>query len=315
MKNFMNKICVILPVYGNPPNNYTQFLNSIVQNANFIDLLIVTDEKNKVINQSNIKTLHTSVEELGEKIQKAVKKIFNISIDTVFAERMQSNRYGLYKLTDYKFFYGDMFSEELREYAYWGFLDWDIILGDCGSVLPNFYDYDMIGTRGHFCCFKNTNKLYTIFKDENNWEWLNNNIQQNKHVLRTKLCDTTRSWLFDEHFVQPTLLKYSENPANNFKVFDTMKEKVICDVVHPHKKDNVDYRTNFYLYKNDNYANQYFLYKNGKIFRVSDEDNIKSEHLYVHLMGRSTLLENKINCIDISENLNFIIKPNYFELI
>lgn len=313
----MNKIRLILPLFGEAPHRYfSLFLNSIFQNKNIVDMLIVTDDINIkhlsfVHKCSNISTLVISHEELGQKVKDAVKKIFNFTLDTPFAATV-NNRSGFYKLCDYKFFLGEMFKEELASYEYWGFLDWDTIFGDIRAIIPDFEKHSVLGTRGHFCCVKNTSQVYEILQDENNWYWLNVDIQKNKHLVKQRICDPLKNILVDEHFIQPTLLKYAKENPDKLNVLDTLVDDIICDISF-HNMQGDKPGEGFNMWRMHNYKNQYFLYDKGKLFRVSEEDNIKTEHAYMHLIGRTKLMNNMVKEEDINDELQFIIRPNFFE--
>lgn len=76
-----------------------------------------------------------------------------------------------YKLCDFKPLYGVLFANYLKEYAFWGYCDIDVVFGNIRKFITNerLEKYDIISARkeflcGHFSLFRNTKKINELFR-------------------------------------------------------------------------------------------------------------------------------------------------------
>jgi hypothetical protein len=81
-----------------------------------------------------------------------------------------------YKICDIKSAFGDIFSEEVKNYDFWGHCDMDVIFGKVRSFMTAdlLNKYDMITTRkkiaGHFTLFRNNNYINNLYKKHDDYE-------------------------------------------------------------------------------------------------------------------------------------------------
>jgi hypothetical protein len=71
-----------------------------------------------------------------------------------------------YKLCDYRPMFGEIFSEELAGFDFWGHCDFDVVFGRIRGVLPAraFVDFDKILIRGNFALYRNTDSINAVFR-------------------------------------------------------------------------------------------------------------------------------------------------------
>ncbi len=91
-----------------------------------------------------------------------------------------------YKLCDFKPAYGIIFEDYLKNYAFWGHTDVDIIYGDIKKFITKdiLENYEIIsssarGPIGHFCLYKNNNRINNLFKNSDEYK----NIFSDKRYL------------------------------------------------------------------------------------------------------------------------------------
>jgi hypothetical protein len=318
-----NKICLVLPYYGPFHAYFNLFLHSVGRNKDFFDLLLVTDHPVPDL-PSNVYNKIYSVDEVGKRITAAIKDWFSVDVATPFPEgKMSNGRPALYKLCDYKFLYGDVFAEELQSYPYWGFVDCDLIFGDASKFLQDFEQYDFIGNRGHLCFLKKGDKAKNILLDVSNWPNHPNYMPSRLKEAKESIPKTRDQHLLDEGWFQCTLKMYAGLYPDKFKYFYTAYSGIVADTYHPGAEnklyfDKLQARFEFpeklpngvaqTTFKN--FEEQYFAYLDGRVFRKSFANAYDScEHLYVHLIGRTSYASNNVGFKDYDSKLNFTIKP------
>lgn len=149
----MKSICYIVPYFGKFPAGFPLWLKSCEYNPT-VNWIIFTDDKRNFNYPDNVKVYYMTFEELKEKFQS--KFDFKICLDRP------------YKLCDFKPAYGEIFSDYLQGYDFWGHCDIDLIWGD----IRRFYtdeilnSYDRISRFGHSSLFKNNPIINTIYKKD-----------------------------------------------------------------------------------------------------------------------------------------------------
>ena len=148
----MFNICCILPYFGQFPNYFPLWLKSCGRNDN-IDFLLITDNDIPKDLPANFIYKKCSFIELKQKVQSK----FNFPICMSAP----------YKLCDFKPAYGEIFSSELKNYDFWGYIDCDLILGNSKNylTLEKLNQYDKLYTHGHFTLFKNIDILNSIYRN------------------------------------------------------------------------------------------------------------------------------------------------------
>ena len=147
----MYSIAYVVPYFGKFPKGFQFWLMSCGCNPT-IDWLIFTDDHTDYNYPSNVKVKYWTFEQMKMRVQ----KIFDFPISL---ERP-------YKLCDYKPAYGEIFSDELKGYDFWGDCDVDLVWGN----IRRFYTdellskYEKIGFNGHSMLFKNTPEVCARFR-------------------------------------------------------------------------------------------------------------------------------------------------------
>lgn len=145
------KVVLIIVYIGKLPDFFKIWLNSCSFNKE-IDWIIYTDDNTSFDYPENVKPVYTTFSE--------IKKLFQSKFD--FPISLDSH----VKLCDYKTAYGDIFSESIQSYAYWGYCDIDVVWGNIGSFIQkyNLLDYDKACDTGHFTIYRNTPEITTLYK-------------------------------------------------------------------------------------------------------------------------------------------------------
>lgn len=151
----MYSIGIIVPYFGKFPEYFPAWLSSAGHNKN-IDFLIFTDNEETYDYPKNVQVTVMKFEDLEKKFQE--KYDFKIALNNP------------YKLCDFKPAYGDIFSDELKNYDYFGYCDLDVIFGNIRKFITDeiLQEYDKIFSRGHLCIIKNQPELIQLYKEKLN---------------------------------------------------------------------------------------------------------------------------------------------------
>ncbi|WP_300363917.1 DUF6625 family protein [Fusobacterium sp.] len=276
----MKKLVFIIPYFGKFNNYFQLFLNSCAKNKE-VDWIIYTDDKTLYEYPKNIIVRYTTFNEIKEKIQNKIN--YDIALERA------------YKLCDFRPIYGYIFSEEIKEYEYWGYCDTDMIWGRILEQIGLFLkkDYDKIFFLGHCSVYKNSLELNKFIETS-----LKSNTRFKEVYSREENCS------FDEEF---------KNSINN--IFIKNKKTILLKELEANiytKSSNFnitryDFSQKKYIIKKR--KNSFFLYENGKINQYYTENNEikKEEFLYIHLQSRK---------MDVKISFNeekYKIIPNAFE--
>lgn len=145
----MSKKLLIMPYYGQFPNYFQLWLESIKKNPE-LELLLVTDANldNYNMDGPNIHIMTKSIDQLKQMIEMVTGSKINLNKG--------------YKIKDYFPLYGEVFSEYIEDggYDWWGSIDADVILGNVNSFLKDkdLSSVDRIFGNGHFSLYRNTKK-------------------------------------------------------------------------------------------------------------------------------------------------------------
>ena len=269
----MQSIVIIIPYFGKFPPIFKFWKESALNNPN-IDFLILTD--NNLQNEKNIHVVKMTFSDLRNKVQTHYD--FPISLPSP------------YKLCDYKPAYGEIFSEYIKSYDFWGFGDIDLIYGNIRSIITDdiLQQYNVISGWGHLTLYKNSDYCNTFYKKEVN------GFQFYKTVF-----SSPKNSCFDEYLHQGIgdLWKHL-NPES---VWD----------IRPFDDIRVPYLSfNFISEFHPEYSScLIFEYQNNTLYRIYIFNNgeIKREPtLYAHFQKRQ-ILKIKTNNTD-----HYLIVPNSF---
>lgn len=150
----LKKIAFIIPYFGKFKNYFPLFLVSCKNNPS-IDWIVFTDDKSKYPYPKNVTVIYTTFEIIKARIQKHFD--FQVCLDKP------------YKLCDYRPAYGEIFSDELKGYDFWGYCDIDLILGNIRKFLAEnvLENYEKVFTRGHLSLYKNEPKVNAFYRTAN----------------------------------------------------------------------------------------------------------------------------------------------------
>lgn len=160
-KTTWKKIAFIIPWGGELPAYFKLWVTTCKYNPT-IDFLIFTDSKTESMMPDNVKIYYKSFDELQELFQR--KFDFPISLEQP------------YKFCDFRPAYGDVFSEYLEGYDFWGHCDMDLFWGDIRKYITDeiLSKYDRIYSRGPCCLYRNTaevNQWYRILPAKGFQDW------------------------------------------------------------------------------------------------------------------------------------------------
>jgi hypothetical protein len=248
-----HKIAFIIPYFGPLDKFFPVWMHSCKFNST-IDWILITDQslsefsipENLIIHSSSFKAL-----------QDQIKNKFNF--DTVLTTP--------YDLCEFKVAYGDLFTDLLKNYDFWGYCDMDVLWGDLRCFITDdiLSTYEKISWRGHLTLCRNTleiNKLYTKSLDE---------VELHKIAFNNVL---------------PVPVMFDERGIN--KIFDYYNYPMYLDLPFA---DLMIRSFNFQVQHFDDGLTTkggIFYWTRGKLFRLflKGSDIIAQEFAYVHFLKR-----------------------------
>jgi len=252
------KVCLILPYFGKLPNYFDFYLKSASLNPE-ITWFLITDDRSDFNYPPNFRVVYQSYEELKNQII------------TKFGVGVRLDR--PHKLCDFKPAFGDIFSEYLQEFDYWGHCDPDIIWGRFSNFLnwEVLKQYDKIFIFGHLSLYRNTK--------ENNirYRHLIDGVERYMKVFQTPI-----TILFDEKY-DNSINTIFEN--NHYPLF---KENYAADInayYCEYRLSEYDERTNSFSVSKEKVV---FTWEEGHIYgyHLHGKNLVKKEYLYIHLIKR-----------------------------
>lgn len=279
-----NKICLIIPYFGQLPTYFNFWLKSCENNPT-IDWLLITDNAlNKV--PQNVHIINMTFNNLVSYIDNQFE--FTVQIPTP------------YKLCDFKPAYGELFTAYLSNYEFWGHCDIDLIWGDLRKFINDdlLKNYDCFFRNGHLTIYRNTpivNSWYRTFPSFNkinyeivfssplNYSFDEGGGARGKWGGMNAMIKANKVKVFIKHYFDDVL--YTQ------KSFYSQRE------VHNHPEFNQVVLSR---------SPTYFSYQNGKLYRhvIIDHVEYTSETMYVHLAKRKFKLKTQ-------NTSDYIIIPDY----
>lgn len=257
------KSCVlILPYFGNFNNYFKLFLNSVKNNKDFIDLLLITD--NIIDNlPENVILKNMKLEDFKTLAQNKMK--INVSLSSP------------YKLCDFKPSYGFLFKELIKDYKYWGYCDCDLILGNMSHFLQPLFEknYDKIFAAGHLTLYLNNDENNTLFMKK-----------YNECFPYVEAYSKEGIYVFDEDYVRQQNNIHSMFLDNNKKVYSNDLSANISTKYH--KLVIESYLPETRGFEVVDLIEKQFYYSNGAIvcLQLANDRIISKEFLYIHLQMR-----------------------------
>ncbi len=266
------KICFLIPYFsGRLPQSFSMWLSSVAYNDD-VDFIFFSNIDKPSFCPDNLIWHVMLWETMKEKIDKTIG----------FPSRIKNP----YKLCDFKPAYGDIFSDFILSYDFWGWCDIDLVFGKIRSFVTDemLVEYEKIGLLGHCVLIKNTDKMRNMYKQTCCGE----NAYKTIYSLRSNFS-------FDEGnggYDFPTICN-----ENNVK---TWYEEWFCDV-YP---DAFEF---CYRHRNEMIYTEYICFNKGHVFAHCKESE-PHEVMYVHFQSRH--LRNQLkNSIE----KKFYIKPNQID--
>jgi len=166
MKN-INNIILLIPYFGKFPEWYPLFFESLKRNPK-LDFVFFTDCETDSFSAPNVYFKKMSFGTYVENAQAIIPSPINIQ--------------NAYKICDLRPLFGLIHAKEIENYAYYGWMDIDLLLGDVLSfytpeILENHTVFSTHTDRisGHFALFANNEENRTKFKKIYHWEKALNN--------------------------------------------------------------------------------------------------------------------------------------------
>ena len=270
-------IYLIIPYFGQFPNYFQLYLNSLAKNEDILNVILITDiDLSPYILPPNLTQVEMTLDAVRDRLVHMLSSRFNTTCTREEVVQIP------YKLVDLKIAYGVLFEDILnvigvgtQDLVGWG--DIDVIYGK----LSHFIDlksnsYDIIGgSFGHFSALKNRKDLKELFLQVENYA----NI----------LTDNSKTYIADEIQFQIPLKRYIEtNKSNVFHM-----HLFSCDVVPPqfyHMFRVPLKEKNFFNTIQPQKNIQYIHYNSntGVLTTVydSNDSNDSEQHTYCHLQKR-----------------------------
>lgn len=205
----INRFAFIIPYFGKLPHWFQFWLNSCGNNPH-IDWLLFTDDHYPFRYPKNVLVHYCSFEDIRQLAQENFD--FEITLHKP------------YKLCAYKPAYGEIFSEFLSDYDFWGYCDIDLIWGNLEKWLcrKEVFDYDRISHWGHCSLYKNSRENNAIYKIKvegvNYYKDIYTNASINGFDEECGMNVITRAIGIKEYIipfidVKPSLLSYGLTPT------------------------------------------------------------------------------------------------------
>lgn len=288
-KQNYSTIVIIIPYFGNFPNYFSFWLESCRYNPT-IDWFVFTDDKTNYDYPKNVHVYYTKFEEIVKLFQKQFE--FSVEIPSP------------YKLCDFKPTYGDVFSEYIKNYDFWGFGDIDLVYGDIRQFLTEdiLINHDKVLIHGPFCLMRNEMQNNNVFRKEINGKLKHKEAYSN---LKYTGFDEYGEEAFNSICIQSGLKIYSNNlcfaDINSWKKHFalTFVRKVCSKKEIEILEDEISEVNNSSI----------FVFNKGKLIRkyIRFGKLNEREYMYVHFQKRKMKTEAKI----VSEK--FLMIPNSFQ--
>ena len=157
------KIILLIPYFGRLPWYFRYFVHSCKTNPGIHFLVVTDDHDYREELPDNVVIVHNTLTGFADMIARKLQLPVAIP--------------GSYKLCDFRPAYGLIFEDYIKEYAFWGHCDIDLIFGNIGSFITEevLCNYDIISTRpeyitGFFALYRNTEYINTLFRESRDYK-------------------------------------------------------------------------------------------------------------------------------------------------
>lgn len=249
----MKKACLVTFYSGALPSYFPFFAHSCRKNPD-MDFMVFNDRIESDRRDGNVILKKLSLPEF----EKLVEEKAGIKVSIARG----------YKLADFKPLYGVLFEDYLRDHAFWGYCDIDLIFGKIGEFITTdlLETCDVITSTpkwisGHFTIFRNNEFCRRLFERSPSHRWI--------------LQDTDRNWYLEEsckrwkgEFYSIDELVASGQPVSMYDVVRNLERAgqlraAFTDHIREHTlRDRVDY-----------------LYKDGRLTDLTKGEGFLYHHL------------------------------------
>ena len=265
------KVAMIGFWFGKLPNYFSVWLNGAKENPEWT-FLLYTDDVAGYDYPKNVIVHYTTLSECVERAQKC----YDFKICVPYA----------YKFCDFRPAFGEIFSEDLVGYDFWGTIDLDIVFGRIDHFITEevLDKYDKILTRDHFCIYRNDSDVCKHYRGH----------QAGGAEFYKTVFSSPEIFAFGE---KGKMGVYHIWLDNGWKMLD---ENWCADinVWWNHFEINSEHKNN---------SKQVFYHDKNGLFRLAEEKHLlkKSEFMYMHLQKRK---------METPENIKqtFWVVPNRF---
>jgi hypothetical protein len=242
----MKNIAVIAIWLGKLPAYFPLWVRSLEVNKEY-DFLLFTDQEIQTPIPQNLKIHFATLYTLKEKIRKELGVTPDFDMP--------------YKFCDYRPAFGELFSQELSGYKFWGYCDVDLLFGRLSDFLTTeiLIKYKKIFNRGHFALYKNDPHINALYR-------------QSARINSREILESSDCYIFDEwHGIHEIF--------NEFGIPQYHRE-CIADIL-----PNAARFTGSNI---ENHQKQLFVWENGAVrqYFIANGSVHKWDFAYIHFQKR-----------------------------
>ena len=211
-----------------------------------IDFLLFTDDS--ISSEGNIRVEHMSWEGFVKHIQSFFS--FTIALKSP------------YKICDFRPAFGELFSDYIKDYDFWGYADIDLLFGDLRTFLTDevLNCHDRCFFNGHISLYRNCDKMNRL------WRYQEGGYPA---VNYQECYSSPRAFYFDEFGAM-----YAKCLINDVKVYDDLELR----------RDPIIGLRKFF-WKDQAPSSQFLVcWEEGKLYAIQDKKKI--EIIYAHFFRR-----------------------------
>lgn len=267
------RIWIYLPFFGEFPNYFQLYLDSLGQNADCLSVFLLTDNDLSAYRiPDNLVPIQMSLDALRERLALFVNAEFGLDLQPNELVKKP------YKLVDFKIMYPEIFRDIADDYGvieqdFVGWGDCDLIYGRFSDFINLKDDYQIIGGfHGHLTAVRNTDEFRRMFRHVND---LSSIILDEKVYVSDEIA-----------FRQPMLAFLEKKNARMFYI-----NKYFCDVVpecfyHLFREDYLQRSNNFFDVYNAIRDIDYLHRKSDGSLTVFYAEGDFRQVIYCHLQKR-----------------------------
>ncbi len=291
------RIAIVIPYFGKWTSYFNIYLKGCEGNP-WLDVLFFTDCPIPAKHPANVHFFTSTLKETSDLITQKT----GANVDLKFA----------YKLCDLKPFYGKVYEDFLKRYAYWGYSDIDLFYGNLEPfIFPRIKaGFDILSSRvatvcGSFTILKNSPAVCNLYQQIPNFSAL---LQSDKCEALDETCWSDLSWKGESKLKLPkasfTYIAANADENGSVKVSFTN----ICRE-HVGGDEKLVYENHHVKVKDEEYAYFHYIHNKTKAeFKFPDWQNVPDK-FYVTSTGFYTSTQFRFYTIMHSyRNLRGLIK-------